>query len=670
MAKAIENFHNTVRKIDPVWIDMPDGCRLAMTIWMPEASEDTPVPAMLEYIPYRRRDGTAQRDARHHPYLAGHGIACVRPDMRGSGDSDGVMDDEYLKLEQDDALAIIEWIAAQPWCNGSVAMMGISWGGFSSLQAAHRAPPALKAIVPVAFTHDRFAVDIHYKGGALLGGNFDWAATMLSYNSRPPDPEIRPDDWKEVWLSRLNQQPHLLEPWLEHQSRDEYWAHGSVCEDYSQIKTPILAAAGWLDCYSEAIMPLHNGVDVPVRSLIGPWAHKYPHLEIPRPGVGFLGDIVAWCGRWLKEVENGIEDSLPPFRAYVMEPFPTDGGIDVIPGRWIGCESWPPPEAEGQEMALGDFGTLGKEAGKRTVVVSSPNWVGMNSGDVFTLTDGLDQPGDQRAEDGGSVCFDTAPLPNDCTILGAPVLTTRLTSDVDRANLIARLCAVAPDGASQRITLGVLNLSCRESMSDPQPLPNGEAVDITLKLEDIAYKVPKGWRLRLALSTAYFPYIWPQPEQPTLSVSLAESRLSLPVASENLWDWTPSEAEEAPPQVLEELEAPNDTRTITEMRPSGLRLMKYTTDSGLVRDPDHGIVYGTRDDSSYSIEPNDPLSAVAESIRTQRIERDGVMLKTVTQSRLTGTADSFQVSARITAYQDDEQVFEKDFEKTIPRKSV
>ena len=112
---------NTIRHI---WIPMPDGCRLAARIWLPENSEKHPVPAILEYIPYRKNDGTAIRDSIYHPYFAGYGYAAVRVDMRGSGDSDGVMLDEYLPQELEDAVSGIAWLAEQPWCDGSVGMMG------------------------------------------------------------------------------------------------------------------------------------------------------------------------------------------------------------------------------------------------------------------------------------------------------------------------------------------------------------------------------------------------------------------------------------------------------------------------------------------------------------------------------------------------------------------
>ena len=129
--------------IENQWITLPDGCRLAARLWLPRAAAAHPVPAVLEYLPYRKRDGTAFRDEINHPYFASHGYACVRVDMRGNGDSEGVMEDEYTQQELDDAVEVINWVAAQPWCSGTVGMMGISWGGFNGLQVAAMAPVGL-----------------------------------------------------------------------------------------------------------------------------------------------------------------------------------------------------------------------------------------------------------------------------------------------------------------------------------------------------------------------------------------------------------------------------------------------------------------------------------------------------------------------------------------------
>ena len=185
-------------ELDPVWIPLGDGTRLAATIRRPKDAEHNPVPVILEYLPYRRRDGTVERDAITHTWFARHGYAAVRLDIRGTGDSEGVILDEYLKQEQDDAVEAIGWLAKQPWCNGNVGMMGISWGGFNSLQVAARRPPALKAIITYCSTDDRYADDMHYMGGAHLTGNLEWGSSYFSIMGRSPDPLIVGERWREM----------------------------------------------------------------------------------------------------------------------------------------------------------------------------------------------------------------------------------------------------------------------------------------------------------------------------------------------------------------------------------------------------------------------------------------------------------------------------------------
>jgi putative CocE/NonD family hydrolase len=145
--------------VQEVAVPMSDGVVLSGRVWLPEGAG--PVPAVLEYLPYRKSDSTAIDDSVRHPYFAERGYAGVRVDIRGSGDSEGVLSDEYQPQEQEDALELLSWIAAQEWCNGSIGMMGISWGGFNSLQMAARRPPELKAIVTACSTDDRYADDVH-----------------------------------------------------------------------------------------------------------------------------------------------------------------------------------------------------------------------------------------------------------------------------------------------------------------------------------------------------------------------------------------------------------------------------------------------------------------------------------------------------------------------------
>ena len=207
MMKHVSEFPREVVEYPDMGITMRDGTRLSARVWMPKDADADPVPVILEHLPYRKRDGTIQRDEFSLPWMAGHGYCCIRTDMRGNGESEGFMTDEYTQQELDDACDVIEWATSQAWCNGNAGMQGISWGGFNCLQVAAMQPPALKAVISVCSTVDRYADDIHYKGGCLLVENFGWAVNMLSYSSRPPDPKLVGDEWLDMWRKRLEAQP-------------------------------------------------------------------------------------------------------------------------------------------------------------------------------------------------------------------------------------------------------------------------------------------------------------------------------------------------------------------------------------------------------------------------------------------------------------------------------
>ena len=221
MVSVRSEFPFAVRVVENFFITLPDGTRLAARGWIPEGAGR--VPAVLEYLPYRKRDGTRPRDQAVHHYLAGHGYASIRLDIRGTGDSEGLIDDEYTVQEQLDGCDAIAWLAAQAWCDGHVAMIGISWGGFNGLQIAARQPPALKTIITVGSTDDRYATDIHWVGGCLSKDNFDWSSTMFAHNDLPPDPEIVGEAWRDMWRQRMAHNEPWIINWLSHQRRDDYW---------------------------------------------------------------------------------------------------------------------------------------------------------------------------------------------------------------------------------------------------------------------------------------------------------------------------------------------------------------------------------------------------------------------------------------------------------------
>ncbi len=390
-------FPHRVREMEHVLIPLADGTRLAARIWLPSAAEQHPVPAILEYLPYRKRDGTWERDALTHPWFAGHGYAGVRVDIRGSGESDGVLSDEYSQQELDDGLEVIAWIVRQSWCSGAVGMMGISWGGFNGLQIAALRPPALKAIVTICSTDDRYRDDVHFMGGALLTAKFGWASVFQLFMAHPPDPVLVGDRWRSMWLERIDAAPLFLAQWLQHQRRDAYWKHGSVCEDYGAIACAVLAVGGWTDGYTNAIPRLLAGLSAPRLGLIGPWAHRYPHFASPGPSVGFLQEALRWWDRWLKGIENDVMDE-PMLRAWIMESVQPAAWHAERPGRWVGEPAWPPVTVP-RRLFLTGAGLLSAPGDAVALTVRTPQSLGAAGGSWCPFGVGPDDADDQRDDD-------------------------------------------------------------------------------------------------------------------------------------------------------------------------------------------------------------------------------------------------------------------------------
>ena len=653
----------TVIENPDLGICLSDGTRLSARVWMPKNAPTRPVPVILEYLPYRKRDGTTARDALTHPYFASYGYACVRVDMRGNGDSEGIMLDEYAPQEQADALEVIDWLAAQEWCNGNVGMMGISWGGFNCLQVAALQPEPLKAIITLCSTVDRFADDIHYKGGCLLNENLGWAGTMLSYSSRAPDPALVGEKWRDMWLERLNAEPHLAEIWLSHQHRDAYWQHGSVCQDFSAIKAATLAVGGWGDAYKNAVQQLVENLDAPAKGIIGPWIHKYPHFAAPEPRIGFLQEALRWWDRWLKDIETGVEDD-PDLRLYMMDGIPPKAWYTDRPGRWIAQDF---ANAAQKVMHVTDAG-LASAAAALSARIDSPADIGAKAGEYCAIWLGPEQPTDQRSEDALSTCFDSQPLESDLDIVGAPTISLTITSDAPVAQIAVRLNHILPDGKSARMTYGVLNLTHRNSAEHPTEMPVGQPQSVTFTLDQIAYRVPKGHKIRLSISNAYWPMVWPAPG-PT-SLALSAGSVAMPLANDSGADVTFAEPEAAPAWATKTLREASNSRITKIDQATGETTLEIHDDFGEVEDLDHGLINGSVAREWWTIRPDDPLSASGRTHWTDTNRRGDWSVRTETYSSMTSDQDNFYLSARIEAYEGDELVFEKDMTKTIARDLV
>ncbi len=660
---------NTLREIEDlpdIAIPMPDGTRLSARVWRPVDAADNPVPAILEYLPYRKRGGTEARDALTHPWFARRGYACIRVDIRGNGDSDGVMEDEYTARELDDGVEVIKWLAAQGWCSGAVGMMGISWGGFNALQVAALQPEALKAIITLCSTADRYNEDIHYRGGCLLGDNFDWGSVMWSYSSRAPDPAITGDKWREMWLERLEAEPFLPALWLRHQSRDGYWKHGSVCENYGAIQTPVLAISGWADGYKNTVPQLVENLRVPVKGINGPWTHKYPHFAVPEPRIGFLQEALRWWDRWLKGIDTGVEND-PAYRMYLMDGVRPQTWYTTRAGRWIAEDEWPPERApQTLHFTPGGLGDAGSEI---STIIASPQHCGAQSGAFCAIWGGPELPGDQRPDDAYSAVFRTAPLERDTDLAGAPMVRLRLRSDKPQAQIAVRLNHVHADGASTRITYGLLNLSHRDGHADPAPLIPGEAVEVMVRLDHVAYRVPRGDRIAVAVSSAYWPLIWPSPEPVTLT--LIRGEIDLPVRATAKGDETafpPPDADALWPH--ETLRAPDFRRWSETDAVTGIVTLHVIDDFGKTRDLDHGLITGSVATKTWSIHPDDSVSARASTHWVDEIDRDGLLLRTVTSAEMWSDATHFHLSARLIADENGKVIHERDVSQSILRDHI
>ncbi|RNL82476.1 CocE/NonD family hydrolase [Halostreptopolyspora alba] len=675
--RTVTSTPEEVTEHEHVWIPMSDGVRLAARIWRPVSSDDEPVPVILEYIPYRKRDLTALRDSMHHPYLAGHGYASVRVDLRGSGDSEGVLAGEYLERELTDGEEVLEWLAEQPWSNGRAGVMGISWGGFNALQLAARRPRGLDAIATLCSSDDRYADDVHYMGGCLLSDNLSWASTMFAYTSCPPDPEVVGPRWRDMWERRLRESGLWLEEWLTHQRRDGYWRHASVCEDYSDIECAVLAVSGWADGYSNAVFRMLANLDVPRQGLIGPWSHKYPHLGKPGPAIGFLQELVRWWDRWLKDdKDNGIMDE-PMLRIFMQDSVPPSTFYTRRPGRWVGERTWPTDRFSSRSFPLarnhirwnGD-----EECDETEETIESPLSLGQFAGKWCSYNAPPDLPYDQRQEDGGALVYDTPELTERCEILGAPEVGLEFSVDQPVAMVAVRLSDVAPDGRATRVSYGLLNLTHRHGHNAPAELEPGRRYHVTIPMNGVAQAFPVGHRIRLSVSTSYWPLAWPPPRPTFLTVYPGDSTLSLPTRPVDAPDEPRvsefDEPEGTPPIATSRVKPGEQRWTVSHDLIDYESALDVVKDLGVVRFDDIDLDVTRRTVERYGWRENDFRSVYGDVQWEMGFQRGDWRVSTVTRTVLTSDSTEFHLHAQLDAYEGANRVLSRNWNVDIPRDHV
>ncbi|MDX1710163.1 MAG: CocE/NonD family hydrolase [Rhodovibrionaceae bacterium] len=661
---------------EETWLTLSDGCRLAVRIWRPVDADANPVPAIFEYLPYRKRDLTATRDVQMHAYWAGHGYAGVRVDIRGSGESDGVLTDEYLQQELDDGIEVLEWLEQQPWCTGECAMIGISWGGFNGLQIAAMQPRHLKCVITLCSTDDRYADDVHHMGGCMLGDNLSWASTMFDQNACPPDPALVGERWRDMWLERLEGSGLWLKTWLSHQRRDDYWKHGSVCEDFSAIQCPVYAVSGWADGYVNAVFRLLIGLDGPRKGLVGPWAHTYPHLGVPGPAIGFLQECLRWFDHWLKGKDTGIMDE-PMMRVWMQDSARPSARYDMRPGRWVSEPTWPSPNIEhvGYKLTEGhDLVPDTHEVPDRALDIRSPLFVGLYAGKWCSYNAPPDQPHDQREADGGALIFQTPRLDEPIEICGQPEVELELESDQEIAMVAVRLIDITADDMATRVSYGLLNLTHRDSDEFPEKLEPGKRYRVRVKMKHIAQQFPAGHAIRLSISTSYWPLAWPAPKPVKLTVHCGDSRLILPQRAPRPEEdnaLRPFEEPEAGPPLEKTLIQPSHEEwTVFRDLANDNATLQVVNDVGRFRIDSIDLEIACRTMERYFFADDDYGSLRGWTEWERSFKRGDWEVRTLTRTLLTSDETAFRIRATLDAFEGDTRVYTQTWDEEIARDLV
>ena len=505
------------------WIPMSDGVRLAATLFLPDAQEP-PWPAVLEALPYRKDDQTQSYWSEYRRLRDEGGYAVARVDLRGTGSSQGLAIDEYPQQEQKDLCEVIAWLAAQEWCSGAVGMYGASYSGFNSLQVACERPPALKAVIAIYATDDRYTDDVHYAGGARRALDFvDYPTYMVAMNALPPVPQIFGDAWRDEWARRVQGLEPWMIRWVEEQVDGPYWRHGSLRPSYERIDCPVMLIGGWADGYRNATLRVIERLTVPSRLLMGPWSHRAAEASLPGPRIDWVPDMLRWWDRWLKGQDRGAEDE-PPISVFVRRSTKPEPDLDSMRGGWRFEPGWPLERVRDAAFPLSRTGQLSESLEVRGDVGM---WASISCAGHLPFG----QPMDQRPDEAASMVYEWPHLEEALEILGYPRLELSVASSAPVAFLSAKLCDVFPDGTSALVSRGLLNLSHRESHTAPEPLTPGKRYRVTVELDATSWVFEPGHRVRLDIAGADWPNVWPPPAPATLTVDGEGSQLVMPVVT-------------------------------------------------------------------------------------------------------------------------------------------
>ncbi len=524
---------------------MRDGITLKADLYRPAGP--APVPAVVLRLPYNKEQPFLLFLSGDILRVAQAGYVVVVQDCRGTFESEGTFSPYFQ--EGEDGADTLAWVAAQPWCNGVVGMMGASYYGATQWLAAGESPPALRAMAPF-ITTDQYHEKWTYQGGAFqLGFMLQWATSTFAIGEvvrRLGRGESGPAELQAALAAAdgvargyhhlpLNDWPALdrLAPyfrdWLAHPDYDDYWRAAAPCDHYEKITAPALNFGGWYDLFLGGTLANYAGMKARggsaearrhQRLVIGPWVHGYNGGVYPERNFGMMAhdgvvDVTAlqirWFDHWLKGIDNGVPDELP-VKLFIM-------GRNV----WREEQDWPLPDTRFERWYLHSGGGANTAAGDGTLSTTPPqkepaDAYAYDPSDPVPTTGGSTflpglfvaanaGPRDQQGVEsrGDVLCYTSEPFVQDTEVTGPVQLVLHVISSALDTDFTGKLVDVYPDGRAFILTDGILRARYRHSLSAQSLLKPGEAYELTIDLVATANLFKAGHRMRLEVSSSNFP---------------------------------------------------------------------------------------------------------------------------------------------------------------------
>ena len=649
-----------------VLIPMPDGIDLAADIYKP--NKKGVYPAVITYYPYRKDDFLKSYVESRIKYLVERGYVGMMIDTRGTGSSGGYTERMLSDAETQDGYHAIRWTADQEWCDGNVGMMGVSYGGFTSYLLPTKNPPELRAVVPI------YANDDWYEA-SFPGGNFRtfhragiYGAMMLAMNSLPPlTDEGR---WLEVWNHHLeNNQPWLLS-WLNNQVDGKIWQESSISKLYEKVNTPMYMIGGWHDIYPAAPLRLYEKINAPKKLLMGPWQHIAPNIGIPGPRVDYLYETVRWFDYWMKDVDTGIMDE-PPITIFTREydkPAPIRANES---GFWRTELEWPIKGTENNALFFHSDNRLESSPPEKindeTVYDYDPT-VGESLG-LYRMGLGLGWglPLDQRRDEAKSVNYTTNELDDQIEVTGFPKCVIFISSTAKIVTFVVKLSDVSPKGESSLVSRGSMNATHRKSHEKPEELTPNEKYKLEITLDPISYVFKKGHRIRVSISSADFPFIWPTPENAVNRIYTnrdSPSHIIMPMI----------------PKSNKIIEPPFNTYTNTDMLKGEGNISEYSITEDLLKGRKTWVLDYSEDltvsekhevKSSHrmkaELDTSNPANVNVDAVHKMSFRHKNITAEVEASTKIISSVNDFYTTAILNVKLGNAEYFKKKWIESIPR---